>query len=322
MRLGGWVFVWAVGCGSPDAPVDPQDTDLRVFEVPAGASANRLTDRLVAEGLVPSALRWKLFLRGVDASCVKKGRFQVRGAMSMRELLTTLCGPPMVEDEPFTVVEGWRARDIDAALVERGWIEPGAFLAVVQNKAVQAPFDVSSPSYEGYLYPETYRVVPDRFRVEDFVSRQLRTFQERFLVEHEAEVAERGLHAVVVMASMLEREEPTPAQRNVVAGILWKRLDNGWKLGVDATSRYTLDAWNDRKAFLKQLRDPADPYNTRLREGLPPTAIGNPGVVSLKAAVAPEASPYWYYLHDGTGRFHGGRNAAEHEANRKTYNVY
>ena len=54
---------------------------------------------------------------------------------------------------------------------------------------------------------------------------------------------------------MLEREEPKPVNRPLVAGILWKRIDKGWQLGVDATRRYTLKDWNDRKAFLKNLRD-------------------------------------------------------------------
>jgi UPF0755 protein len=107
-----------------------------------------------------------------------------------------------------------------------------------------------------------------------------------------------------------------------VAGILWKRLDSGWKLGVDATSRYTLDDWNDRKAFLKQLRDPKDPYNTRLLDGLPPTAIGAPSLPSLNAALSPQASEFWYYLHDADKVLHPARNAEEHEANRKRYDVY
>jgi UPF0755 protein len=107
-----------------------------------------------------------------------------------------------------------------------------------------------------------------------------------------------------------------------VAGVLWKRLDQGWNLGVDATSRYTLKDWNDRKAFLRQLRDHSDPYNTRLRQGLPPTAIGNPGIVALEAALASEASDAWYYLHDASRVVHFGRNAAEHEANRRRYGVW
>ena len=124
------------------------------------------------------------------------------------------------------------------------------------------------------------------------------------------------------MASMLEREEPVASVRPKVAGVLYKRLDAKHPLGVDATSRYTLDAWNDRRAFLKKLRDPDDPYNTRLRIGLPPTPIGAPGLPSLQAALRPVASPYWYYLHDAKQQIHFAETAEGHEANRRRYDVW
>lgn len=314
------VLLLLVGCFDPDAPVDPADTDTFVFEVPRGASANGLAPRLADEGLVSGAWQWKLYLRQADASCLKAGRFEVRRSMSMRELLETLCGPALPEDEPFTVVEGWRIREIDAALAARGWIEAGAYAALATSKQVDLPFEITSPTLEGYLYPETYLVVPDRFEVEDFIERQLQTFKARFL--DGADLGDRSLHDVVVMASMLEREEPDPRQRPLVSGILWKRHDAGWQLGVDATSRYTIENWNDRRAFLRQLRDPTDPYNTRVHKGLPPTAIGNPSLPSLKAAVAPVASEYWYYLHDAERVLRPARNADEHEQNRAKYNVY
>ena len=124
------------------------------------------------------------------------------------------------------------------------------------------------------------------------------------------------------MASLLEREEPLPAQRPLVAGILWKRIDAGVPLGVDATSRYELREWNDRKAFLQRLRDPADPWNTRMKKGLPPGAIGSPTVDSLLAALRPQKSEFWYYLHDAQRILRPSRNGAEHEELRRKYNVY
>lgn len=309
-----------VGCVDADAPLSSDATSLR-FEVPPGSAASTLADDLSSAGLAVSEWQWKWFLRSADGSCLKAGQFELRRDMSMRQVLDTLCGAPLPDDVPFTVVEGWRIRDIDAALVEKGWIEAGQYASLAREKAVPSPFEISSPTYEGYLWPETYMVrPPPAFSPEDLIRRQLSMFEERFLATHE--LGDRSLHEVVVMASMLEREEPKSAQRPVVAGILWKRIDNGWQLGVDATSRYELENWNDRGAFLKRLRDPEDPYNTRVHKGLPPTAIGNPTASSLEAALEPEESPYWFYLHDANGVFHGGRNAQEHEANRARYNVY
>jgi UPF0755 protein len=103
---------------------------------------------------------------------------------------------------------------------------------------------------------------------------------------------------------------------------MWKRVDRNFGLGIDATSRYTIPDWNNREDFLVQLRDPEDPYNTRLRKGLPPTAIGNPAIESLEAAANPESSEFLYYLHDAQQNLHPARDATEHEANRAKFGVY
>lgn len=327
MRALGLITVLAVGCVDADAPAPGGDDSEFEFVVDPGSTMNGLGPRLVELGLAPSEFQWKWYLRGVDASCLKAGRFSLRKNMSMAEVRETVCGAPLPDDEPFTVVEGWRIRDIDAALVDKGWIEPGEFVAVATGMAVSAPFEMpaAATTYEGYLYPDTYMVPPPpRFSAELLVERQLAGFQDRFLTPQAEAIAasERSLHELVTMASMLEREEPTDAKRPLVAGILWKRIDNDWQLGVDATSRYTLENWNDRRAFLQQLRDPEDPYNSRVKKGLPPTPIGNPSITALTAALGPESSEFWYYLHDATGTLHPARNAGEHEANRRTYNVY
>ncbi len=312
------------GCVDPDAPVQPGDDTEFVFEVPKGSTANGLAPKLEEEGLIPGAFSWKMYLRGADASCLKAGRFKVRRSMSLNELLDTLCGAPLADEEPFTIVEGWRIRDIDAALAATGRMEAGAYKKLALSKAVDAPFEVPGETLEGYLYPETY-MIPSEGDIDPkkLIERQLKTFDERFRAKHAAEgFGERSLHEVVTMASMLEREEPKPSQRPLVAGILWKRIDNGWQLGVDATSRYELAEWNDRKAFLKKLRDKSDRYNTRHKKGLPPTPIGNPSTESLEASMAPVESEFWFYLHDSQGILHPAKDANGHEANRKKYNVY
>jgi len=314
-----------VGCGNPDAPAHPGDATEVTFQVPSGATARGIGPALVEEGVVSGELGWKLYVRRNpdEATCLKAGRFLLRRDMSMREVMSTLCGPPLPEDVPFTVLEGWRIRDIDAALAEKGWIAPGEYAAVAEAKAVETPFPIESPTLEGYLFPETYMVTPPpRFDPKAFIERQLQTFDERFRTPNAAALETRGLHAVVVVASMVEREERTDALRPVVAGVLWKRLDHGWQLGVDATSRYPLENWTDNNAFVVRLRDPDDPYNTRLRKGLPPTAIGNPSLDCLEAALHPEDSPWWFYLHDRDGVFHGARTGDEHDVNRARYGVY
>jgi UPF0755 protein len=321
--LGGAALLALGGCDLGGAPA-PGDHAEIVYDVPEGASASGLAGDLEKKGLVTAAWKWKAHLKlGADGSCVKAGRHKVRKDMDADALLAALCAAPIPTNEPFTVVEGWRLREIDAALTAKGWIKAGEYIDAAQKPdAFKADFPLPAETLEGYLYPETYMVDPTQFDLHGFMQRQLDTFGGKFWKAHQGDLGTRTLQQVVVMASMIEREEPTPANRPLIAGILWKRVDSGWNLGVDATSRYTLQDWNDREAFLVKLRDPKDPYNTRLRPGLPPHPIGNPGVVALEAAIQPEASEYWYYLHDAQQTLHPGRNVAEHEANRRQYNVY
>ncbi len=310
-----------------DAP-DPGDSTTIEVEIPQGTNPRGLGPILEQAGAVDDGDDFTLYVRLTgEGSCLKAGRHRVRRNMRAKEVLEVLCGPPLAEDVPFVVIEGWRIREIDHALAEKGWTLPGEYARLAAQPALfSAAFPLPSISLEGYLYPETYAVDPARFTARGFIQRQLDTFAVQFWVPETRagrRLTKRTLHQIVTMASMIVREEPTASQRPMVAGILWKRLDKpGWNLGVDATSRYTLPKWNDRSAFLKRLRDKSDPYNTRHRPGLPPTPIGNPDLSSLQASMAPEKSRFWFYLHDHQRILRPSVNAAGHEAKRRKYNVH
>ncbi len=321
------ILAFFLGCDL-SGPADPADSTEQFFTVPKGATASGLADDLAAAGVIDAEWKWKAWLRSQDGTCVKAGRHPVRPDMPKEAVLDALCAAPIPITEDFTVLEGWRIREIDAALATRGWIKAGDYAAIASAPAkltqCKVPVSLPADTLEGYLYPETYRVEVEGFTADAFICRQLETFAARFATPRAEAIAasKRSLPELVAMASMIEREEPLPENRPLIAGILWKRIDSGWNLGVDATSRYTIENWNDRDAFMVKLRDPSDPWNTRLRPGLPATPIGNPGVVALEAALAPVESPYWYYLHDSTRTLHPSRNEAEHEAYRRQYSVY
>lgn len=320
----GAVFVWLrAGIRHAKGPADAPEI---VFEVPKGASGQSLGHKLVEEGFIESALVWRAYLREHGGLEAKAGKHMLSPAMTVEAIGKVLEGAPLSEDVSFVMIEGWRLRDTDEALVAKGWIKPGAYIAAAKDVAkYKAPFPLPTRGLEGYLYPETYRVsLENGFKPEALIQRQLDTFVERFWDIHQAELNQSGksLDDVVVMASMLEREEPVPGLRPLVAGILWKRIEIKSPLGVDATSRYELADWNDRQEFLKRLKNPDDLYNTRTKVGLPPGPIGAPTVSSLLAAMRPQKTDFLYYLHDENREIHPSRNAAEHEALRAKYNVY
>jgi UPF0755 protein len=319
----GGLYAWAeLELRRPVSEGPAPDVELSVAK---GSSAKALGPLLANAGLIRDAKLWRYYLWRHSGLKVKAGRFKVNPHLTIPELAAVLEGPPLPEDEPFVMIEGWRLRDTDAALAAKGWIKAGEYIEKASHpESFHAPFPLPHKTLEGYLYPETFHVTTAPLDVAGLIQRQLDMFAERFFTPHQPKIAKSGrtLHQLVTLASLLEREEPVPAQRPLVAGILWKRFDKQFPLGVDATSRYELPEWNDRIAFLAKLRDPDDAWNTRTKKGLPPGPIGAPTVESLVAALQPVKSDFWYYLHDGQKKLHPSRNAAEHEKLRAKYSVY
>lgn len=295
------------------------------FEVPKGSNARSVAAQLLKAGLIEDELVFRYTVWARKGLKLKAGKFKLDRKLSPMQLCAELEKPPLAEEEPFVVVEGFRIRDTDEALAAAGRAEKGEYVKAASSSAgYTAPFPLPPGTLEGYLYPETYMLPKGKVDPRLLVQRQLELFAARVYgpLADEVKKSKRSLHELVTMASMLEREEPLPQNRPLVAGILWKRIDKGFPLGVDATSRYELVAWNDRSAFLKKLRDQDDAYNTRHKKGLPPTPIGAPTQASFEAALKPTPSEFLYYLHDAQKNLHPSRDAAEHEALRKKYDVY
>ncbi len=157
---------------------------------------------------------------------------------------------------------------------------------------------------EGMLFPATYEVLPKEASARSFVKDQLRTFDAYFAKVDLSRAAAANLteYDVVIIASMIDREALVPAERPVVAAVIWNRLRTDMLLQIDATIQYAL---GETKPVLTYDDLEIDsPYNTYKYAGLPPTPISNPGLAALKAAADPSADKYLYYVarNDGTGR--------------------
>jgi UPF0755 protein len=127
----------------------------------------------------------------------------------------------------------------------------------------------------------------------------------------------RPMHQVITMASLIEEETKTDAERATVAGILWKRFDAKTGLGVDAAVRYILE--KPKGVLTASDLNVQSDYNLRKYRGLPPGPIANPGLKSIEAALHPKDSEYWYYLHDKQGVIHYAVTNDEQNVNRAKY---
>ena len=157
---------------------------------------------------------------------------------------------------------------------------------------------------EGMLFPATYDVLPKKASAYGFVKSQLAAFDAYFakVDMKRAKAANLTEYDVVIIASMIDREALVPAERPVVAAVIWNRLRKGMLLQIDATIQYALGKTKPVLTFDDLKID--SPYNTYKHLGLPPTPISNPGLAALKAAANPSNDKYLYYVarNDGTGR--------------------
>lgn len=170
---------------------------------------------------------------------------------------------------------------------------------------------------EGYLFPDTYRFFPSA-TPDVIVSTLKRNFDTKVEpLRRDIGVSGRSEKDIIIMASIIEKEAAGEADRTTISGILWKRLDQGIALQVDAPFLYILGK-ESKELTVKDLAINS-PYNTYKHTGLPPTAIGNPGLAAITAAVHPVESPYLYYLHDADGGIHYAKTYAEHKANIAKY---
>jgi UPF0755 protein len=185
--------------------------------------------------------------------------------------------------------------------------EIGKLYAQKFPQITSADFIKLASSSEGYLFPDTYVFLPN-ITAEDAVKKMQDTFVEKFEIVNSD---------VVKLASILELEARTTETRKVIAGILWKRIEIGMPLQVDASFKY-VNGKNTSNLTLDDLKLDS-PYNSYLYKGLPPTPISNPGQDAIEAALNPTKTAYLYFLSDSQGNMHYAKTYAEHLQNKQMY---
>ena len=88
-------------------------------------------------------------------------------------------------------------------------------------------------------------------------------------------------------------------------------------LQVDAVFPYIIGK-NTYELSLEDLQVDS-PYNTYKYRGLPPGAISNPGMISIRSALNPTESPYLFYLSDRDGVMHYAETFEGHKVNKQRY---
>lgn len=306
--IGGALYLW-----SNLQPVNSAHQTKVRFVVNPGQSTTSIAQKLSQEGLIrhPLLFRIEVRRRGWDSK-LQAGSFELSPAMTLNQIIGELTTG--AEDIWIVIPEGQRREEIAdnlAAMTELASFDKQEFLSL-------------TASSEGKLFPDSY-LVPKQATASTIVSLLQRTFKQKIETGLAKELAasKHTQDEIIIMASLLEREARTYEQMRLVAGILWRRIDVGMPLQVDATLQYARgysaqdSTWWPTPTSADRQRSGS--YNTYSKLGLPPGPIANPGVDAIKAALNPQISDYLFYIHDSRGEIHPAKTLDEHNRNIEKY---
>lgn len=298
-------FGWGVYATTITPPADFPAGEL--IEVAKGASLPLVAADLKEKDVVRSAIMLRLVVTilGRDTG-VRAGDYLFKEPKTVFEVARAITtGAFGLEPERITIPEGSTVSDMAKILSSR------------LKRVHEAEFIREALPFEGFLFPDTYFFLPNA-TTESVITTLRATFDEK-MEEVADEMTESGhaLEDVVIMASLLEREANNYRDQQMIAGVLWNRLEDDMLLQVDATFLYTIG-----KGTFDLTRDDLasdSPYNTYKHKGLPPTPIGNPGLDAIKAVLNPVEHDYLFYLADDDGVTHYSATHDEHVRKKRIY---
>ena len=169
-------------------------------------------------------------------------------------------------------------------------------------------------SYEGYFFPDTYRVYKDA-KFEEILDKIFSNLENKITVEMRVEInrQKKNLFDILTMASLVEREANTLQDMQMVADIFWRREKQDWALQSCATVNYVTGKNDPAVSAEDQQVDSL--YNTYKYPGLPLGPIGNPGLDAIKAVIYPKANNYWYFMTGKDGKMYYATTLEEHNNN-------
>ncbi|HJX45785.1 MAG TPA: endolytic transglycosylase MltG [Patescibacteria group bacterium] len=302
-------------------PVSSNNETLR-FVIPKGYIASQTAQKLYEQKLIKSPLAFKVYVqvRGISGK-IQAGEYDLSQNSSLPKLVETLLkGPTSVW---ITIPEGLRREEIAIKFAQ----------SLIKNKNQQEVFLNDFMQYskgkEGFLFPDTY-LFPRDMSGEKIVNFMSTTFDKKISsYSQDIELGSLNPNQIVTLASLIEREAKGEEERPIIAGILIKRANAGWPLQVDAAVQYavatdkciasTTSDCNWWPILTKEDLQIISRFNTYKYPGFPPSPVSNPGLSSIKAAVFPQDSPYWFYLHDNEGVIHFAKTIEEHNENIRNY---
>ncbi len=301
----------------------PKSKEKREVQISQGLGSRKIGELLTDKGVIRSKWAFIVYISlSGKASALKPGTYTFFEATIPKIAQDLVAGE--AREKLITIPEGWSSADIGAYLEKEKIITLLDFQKathVSQAKIFEEKFSFlkerpAGAGLEGFLFPDTYRIFKDA-KPEEIAGKMLENFGRKLNPSLRAEIArqKKSIFEIVTMASLIEKEVVSDEDRAIVSGILWKRLNLGIALQVDASIVYIT---GNKKVSLNDLQAKS-PYNTYRNRGLPIGPISNPGLSAIKAAIYPKPSPYLYYLSAPDGQTIFSKTLEEHNEAKAKY---
>ena len=277
-----------------------------VVTIEKNSGAKKIASILKENGIIKSKFffLWHIKSKGA-ATQLKPGRYKFsKGKVTFDSVLAVLLKGEQEEQVTITIPEGYTVKQIGELLEEKGLTTKDEFLDYITS-LTELPYDYIEitgdyKQLEGFLFPDTYQI-PTSWNNEKIVNKLLSEFDKNWTSEYRERAKELNLttREIITIASLIEREARVDNERAKISSVIHNRLKKKMLLQIDATVQYLLPEQKERLLYKDLEID--SPYNTYKYIGLPPTAIAAPGIASIKAALYPEDTDYYYYRAKASG---------------------
>jgi UPF0755 protein len=281
--------------------------------VEKGDSFRTVARELEQEGVISSQFLLKVaaVTYGLDRK-LTPGRYDFTGRNSCNSVLKKLRKGDFVRMK-ITIPEGSTIWETAQLLAEPLELDSEYIVSLNTDSALLASLEI--PCLEGYLYPETYHI-PWGSNAEETIRLVVGQYYNMTdSIWPDTVIAGFSKHDIIKLASIIEAETNHGDERGLVSSVYHNRLKREMRLQADPTVIYGLGGL-DRPLYKKDLNT-STPYNTYLKEGLPPTPINSPGLEAIQAALFPDSSDYLYFVADNSGRHAFSRTNTEHNLARQ-----
>lgn len=323
------LFLLIVGIGLNKymfSPMDPGNETNINFVIEPEESTDSILDNLQKDGLIRSTFFAKIYLKFGNRADFKAGNFILKKSFGLKEIIEVLNKPGIQDIKQVTFPEGIRVIDYANIANKELGINKDEFLIncndeefinkLKKHNELLRDYNYSNKELyllEGLLAPNTYSV-PSTINAQELIELLTQQSNKEYL-EHKAEFdkSKLGLREIFTIASLVEAEAKTDADRKMLAAIFINRIDKGMSLGSDVTTYYGLQvAMGDRELTEEELNEVND-YNTRsTMVGLPAGPIDSPSWSALDATLNHAKTDDLYFVSDKNGKIYFTKTLEEH----------